>query len=204
MIDDEEVIRDSIRLILKPPASTNHYLDVFAADLFGDDGDLEGLPPAQRQRSHILEFTVEEASSGKAGVEMVQAAVAAGRPYAAVFVDMRMPGWDGIETVQHLREFDCQAEVIFVTAFSDHSSEDIVERAGPNVGYHLKPFAPDEIKQIATKAVYDWNKLRRLEGLIDLIGELKVNATELDDFSTTSSIRSPIGSVPNPRCWRGV
>jgi signal transduction histidine kinase len=37
-----------------------------------------------------------------------------------------------------------------------------------------------KIKQIATKAVYDWNKLRRLERLVDQIGTLKVNATELD------------------------
>jgi signal transduction histidine kinase len=123
---------------------------------------------------------VDEAATGKAGYEMVRIANAAGRPYAAIFVDMRMPGWDGIETVQHIREIDRQAEVVFVTAYSDSSIEEVVERAGPNVGYHLKPFAPEEIKQIATKAVYDWNKLRRLERLIDLIGTLKVNATELD------------------------
>ena len=111
---------------------------------------------------------------------MVRAALTEGRPYAAIFVDMRMPGWDGVETVQHLREIDREAEVVFVTAFSDSSIEEIVERAGPNVGYHLKPFAPEEIKQIATKAVYDWNKLRRLERLIHMIGTLKVNSTELD------------------------
>jgi signal transduction histidine kinase len=65
--------------------------------------------------------------------------------------------------------------------YFDYSSiEDVVERAGPNVGYHLKPFASDEIKQIATKAVYDWNKLRRLEQLIELIGTLKTNGTGLD------------------------
>jgi len=91
-----------------------------------------------------------------------------------------MPGWDGLETVHHIRQIDRQAEVVFVTAYSDNTIEQVVQRAGPNVGYHLKPFAPEEIKQIATKAVYDWNKLRRLEKLIDLIGTLKVNTKELD------------------------
>jgi two-component system, NtrC family, sensor kinase len=174
VIDDEEVVRDSIRLILASRPVDNQELETFAADLFDD------LPAAPRPASQLLDFTVDEASSGKAGLELVRIALAASRPYAAVFVDMRMPGWDGLETVQHIRQIDRQAEVVFITAYSDSTIEEIVERAGPNVGYHLKPFAPDEIKQIATKAVYDWNKLRRLERLIDLIGTLKVNATELD------------------------
>jgi len=174
VIDDEEVVRDSFRLILTARPASNQELDTLAALLFDD------LPQVPRPPSQLLEFIVDEASSGVAGVEMVRSAILDGRPYAAVFVDMRMPGWDGIETVQHLRQIDRLAEVIFVTAYSDSSIEDIVERAGPNVGYHLKPFAPEEIKQIATKAVYDWNKLRRLEQLIDLIGTLKTNATELD------------------------
>lgn len=176
VIDDEEVVRDSIRLILASRPVDNKELDAFAAALFDD------LPAAPRPSSRLVEFTVDEAASGKAGLEMVCAALSARRPYAAVFVDMRMPGWDGLETVQHIREIDRQAEIVFITAYSDSTIEEIVDRAGPNVGYHLKPFAPDEIKQIATKAIYDWNKLRRLEKLIDLIGTLKVNATELNDL----------------------
>jgi signal transduction histidine kinase/DNA-binding NarL/FixJ family response regulator len=174
VIDDEEVVRDSIRLILASRPVDNKELDAFAADLFDD------LPAAPRPHSTLVEFTVDEAATGRAGLELVRAALAARRPYAAIFVDMRMPGWDGLETVQHIREIDRQAEIVFITAYSDSTIEEIVERAGPNVGYHLKPFAPDEIKQIATKAIYDWNKLRRLEKLIEMIGTLKVNATELD------------------------
>jgi signal transduction histidine kinase len=174
VIDDEEVVRDSIRLILTPKPVNHHGLETFAADLFDEPA------PIPQAMYGLLTFAVDEASTGKDGLEMVRTAVAAGSPYAAIFVDMRMPGWDGIETVQQIRRIDRQAEVIFVTAYSDCSIEEIVERAGPNVGYHLKPFAPEEIKQIATKAVYDWNKLRRLERLVDLIGTLKVNATELN------------------------
>jgi two-component system NtrC family sensor kinase len=174
VIDDEEVVRDSIRLILASRAPNNSELESFEADLFED------LPRHPPPASHLLAFTVDEAATGKAGFEMVRIALAANRPYAAIFVDMRMPGWDGIQTVQHIRQIDQQAEIIFVTAYSDNTIEEVVERAGPNVGFHLKPFAPEEIKQIATKAVYDWNKLRRLEQLIDLVGTLKVNATELD------------------------
>jgi two-component system NtrC family sensor kinase len=174
IVDDEEVVRDSIRLILSFKPVDNKELEAFAADLFDE------AAPVPQPASKLLQFTVDEAATGRAGLELVRQAVVAGRPYAAVFVDMRMPGWDGVETVQNIRQVDPHAEIVFITAYSDHSVDEVVERAGPNVGYHLKPFAPEEIKQIATKAVYDWNKLRRLERLIDLIGKLKINATELD------------------------
>ena len=36
-----------------------------------------------------------------------------------------------------------------------------------------KPFAPEEIRQIAIKGVHDWHKVRGLEALIDVIGGLR-------------------------------
>ncbi len=88
------------------------------------------------------------------GLELVKKSVAAGSPYAVIFLDMRMPGWDGMETAEQIRKFDTKAEIIFVTAFSDNSIDDIVAKAGQNVGYHCKPYASEEITQLATKAVY--------------------------------------------------
>ena len=47
-----------------------------------------------------IRFELDSAYQGKDGFEMVQRAVAAGRPYAMAFMDIRMPpGWDGIETM---------------------------------------------------------------------------------------------------------
>lgn len=48
---------------------------------------------------------------------------------------MRMPGWDGLTTIQQIREVDVRSEVIFVTAFSDNNIDDIVSRAGAKVSY---------------------------------------------------------------------
>jgi two-component system NtrC family sensor kinase len=92
---------------------------------------------------------------------------------------MRMPGWDGLETAGYIREFDVKAEIIFVTAFSDRSIEDIVTVAGQNVGYHCKPYASEEIVQMATKAVSDYNKLRNLEKLIDVISSINLDEQQL-------------------------
>ena len=94
-------------------------------------------------------------------------AVEQGRPYAVIFLDMRMPGMNGLETAIEIRKHDVKAEIVFITAYSDCTIEEIVEQAGQNVGYHCKPYASEEIIQIATKAVTDYNKLRNLEKLIE-------------------------------------
>ncbi len=161
VIDDEIEVRDSISLILAPSSLRDNQIQHFASDLFDD------APASFTTAYERVEFTVDQAANGAAGVELVRAAASANRPYAAAFVDIRMPGWDGLETVQHIRRFDLSVEVIFLTAYCDHTIEEIIRQAGPQVGYHLKPFAPDEIKQIATRAVYNWSKLKRMERLID-------------------------------------
>ncbi|MFD2145840.1 hypothetical protein [Mucilaginibacter antarcticus] len=95
---------------------------------------------------------------------------------------MRMPGWNGLETAMEIRKYDEKAEIIFITAFSDRSIGEIIEQAGQNVGYHCKPYAPEEIIQLATKAVTDYNKLRNLEKLIESISSIGLNKQQLDSL----------------------
>ena len=54
-----------------------------------------------------------------------------------------------------------------------------MEQAGQNVGYHCKPYASEEIIQIATKAVTDYNKLRNLEKLIESVASIGLNHLQL-------------------------
>ncbi|MDD5598822.1 MAG: hybrid sensor histidine kinase/response regulator [Victivallaceae bacterium] len=172
VIDDEENVRDCFRKILQPlDVGRELYsrLDEASAVLFDSPRTMSN---SLKRSSATFDFEMEEASNGKQGYEMIKKAVEANRPYAAVFVDMRMPGWDGLETVEHLRKIDKRCEVIFVTAYSDYSIKEIVTAVGTNVSYHCKPFSVEEIEQIATKAVYEWNKTRNLEDLIKTISNL--------------------------------
>ena len=181
VIDDDETIRDSFREILVPKRSSTHEeqaLRAAGANLF----DEEDAGPAPKRSSATFEFEFDEAANGKIGFDKVEKSLADQRPYAAIFVDMRMPGWDGLETVQHLRKIDKRAEIIFVTAYSDHSIEEIVKRVGSNVSYHCKPFAIEEIEQIATKAVYEWNKTRNLEELIHNISTLRARTWQMESL----------------------
>ena len=180
IVDDEEIVRDSIRESLRPTAPPDAVLAAAAAALFDDEPSSPAPAKAPAVNvAAVVGFQIDEAATGQEGLAKVQAAVAAGSPYAVIFLDMRMPGWDGLRTVQHMREVDTRAEVIFVTAYSDHSVEELVEKAGANVGYHCKPFAPEELRQLATKGVHDWHKVRGLELLIDVIGRLRAGEQEM-------------------------
>jgi two-component system, NtrC family, sensor kinase len=177
VIDDEEMVRDNIEEILLPRKSSaqSESVSQAASILF----DMPSQPVLTPRVSNIPDFTVHKASNGMEGVEMVKKSVLEGRPYAVIFLDMRMPGWDGMETAVEIRKYDNKAEIIFVTAFSDRSIDDIIAKAGQNVGYHCKPYASEEITQLATKAVSDYNKLRNLEKLIGAISSISLDENQL-------------------------
>jgi signal transduction histidine kinase len=179
VIDDEEMVRDNIEDILIPrsPSEDQDNIDNAFDILFGSS-----KPLLLTRTKCIPAFTVDKASNGMEGVRKVQNAIKNGSPYAVIFLDMRMPGWSGLETAVEIRKYDTKAEIIFITAYSDRSIEEIVEQAGQNVGYHCKPYAPEEITQLATKAVTDYNKLRNLEKLIESISSIGLNKHQLNSL----------------------
>jgi two-component system, NtrC family, sensor kinase len=180
VIDDEEMVRDNIEEILMPRKISPHAesVDKAASILF----DMPAETVHTSRAGNIPVFTVDKAANGMEGLEMVKKSVAAGFPYAVIFLDMRMPGWDGMETAMQIRKYDNKAEIIFVTAFSDRSIDDIIAKAGQNVGYHCKPYASEEITQLATKAVTDYNKLRNLEKLIEAISSISLDEYQLNSL----------------------
>lgn len=172
VIDDEESVRDSFQTSLRTERNGESAMEAAASALFGD----VPLPP----RRAYLAFEVQTATNGRDGAALVAASVKNGLPYAVIFCDMRMPGWDGVETVEAIRALDQRAEVVFITAYSDHSLETIVERAGANVGYFIKPFLTDEVKQLSTKLVLEWNKARELEELMVIITSLRGETKDME------------------------
>jgi len=176
IIDDEEMVRDNIEDILVPREQSEEQDSInMAADILF----AEPKPQLLLRKTNIPVFTVDKASNGMEGVRKVKEAIDLGRPYAVIFLDMRMPGWNGLETAIEIRKYDVKAEIIFITEYSDRSIDEIVEQAGQNVGYHCKPYAPEEITQLATKAVTDYNKLRNLEKLIESISSIGLNKHQL-------------------------
>jgi diguanylate cyclase (GGDEF)-like protein len=154
VIDDQPTIHDDYRKILcsANPAAT--ALNQAAVELFGDDGsnavDWRG-------------FELESAYQGVEGVELVKRSVQEGRPYALAFVDVRMPpGWDGIQTVRRIWEIDPEILVVFCSAYSDYSWEEMVAQLGCNDRFLIlkKPFDTIEVRQCAMALSERWSVAR--------------------------------------------
>jgi DNA-binding LytR/AlgR family response regulator len=62
--------------------------------------------------------------------------------FTAVFLDIRMPGLDGLELARVLSRFARPPEIVFVTAFEQHAVEAFELEA---VDYLLKPVRPERL-----------------------------------------------------------
>jgi CheY-like chemotaxis protein len=159
VIDDNTSIHENFRKILQAKAGEEGF-DQARAALFGD-----------QPRSRELErFELDCVDQGQAALTLVQLARNEGRPYAVAFVDMRMPpGWDGLETIEHLWEADAELQVVICTAHSDHPWDEINERVGRTdklVILH-KPFNGIEVLQLATALCRKWDLAHEVAGQLD-------------------------------------
>ncbi len=172
VIDDNASIHDDFRKILSPPSDSDALGQARAA-LFGE---APTLPP---QTPYELDF----ASQGREGFGLVQTELQRGNPYAVVFVDMRMPpGWDGLETIEHLWYVDPDLQVVICTAYSDHPWEDVSRRIGDTdrLLVLMKPFNSVEVIQLASSLTKKWNLARAVKMQIeDLSSSVSRRTAEL-------------------------
>lgn len=128
VVDDEPAVLDAYRRVLDPPTAgtSTAALDELRTRLFLSGGNAALLSRAPiRARS----FEVTYCGGAEAAVAEVRAASASHRPYAIVFLDMRMPpGPDGLWAAERIREIDPQVDIVVCTAYSDVDPEDIARR----------------------------------------------------------------------------
>ncbi|HMF85848.1 MAG TPA: diguanylate cyclase [Nitrospiraceae bacterium] len=172
VIDDNLAIHEDFRKILQGKAGEESFHEARAA-LFGD-------PPLLRGPER---FELDCADQGQAGLTLVQQARNEGRPYAVAFVDMRMPpGWDGLETIEHLWKADAGLQVVICTAYSDQPWDEIKERVGQNDRLLIlqKPFNGIEVSQLATALCRKWDLAHEVAGQLDeLSRQVSERTTEL-------------------------
>ena len=149
VIDDNPAIHDDFAKILAREA-VDTGMSQIEKILFGDSGP-EPTPPS---------FELQFAQQGAQGVAMARQALAEGRPFALAFIDMRMPpGWDGLETIEHLWKADPDVQVVICSAHSDYDWADFFERLGHSDKLLVlkKPFEPIEVLQCASALTRKWH-----------------------------------------------
>ncbi len=85
---------------------------------------------------------VDTALSGKEAIERVQANIP-----DLVFLDIRMPGMDGIAALKKMKEIDPELKVVMMTAIQD---EEVIEQAMAlgAIDYILKPVSLDYLDDV--------------------------------------------------------
>jgi diguanylate cyclase (GGDEF)-like protein len=187
VIDDNDAIHTDFRKTLQRESPTGR-LAAAASMLFGDAPKDAGGSPS---------FEIESAMQGELGFEMVKRSVAENRRYAMAFVDMRMPpGWDGVETIQHLWEADPDLQVVICTAYTDYSWEQIIAKLGATDRLLIlkKPFDPIEVCQLATALTEKW-KLKRQAAL--KLGELETMVHDRTLELRRAALTDKLTGLPN-------
>jgi PAS domain S-box-containing protein len=157
IIDDNPSIHEDIRKILDGRGEIHDELAQTKALLFAQES----------VSSDQTEFEIDSAFQGQEGLQKVQEAEEAGRPFALAFVDVRMPpGWDGVETINRIWQMYPQLQVVICTAYSDYSWEEMIRRIGKSDSLVIlkKPFDNIEVMQLAHALTEKWHLSNEVKG----------------------------------------
>ena len=176
VIDDYQAIHSDFKKILGDGESTTTALEKDETLLF--ETSTAPVEP--------VSFSVDSAYQGQEGLERVREAVAADRPYSLAFIDVRMPpGWDGIETIEHIWRENANLEVVLCTAYSDYSWHETIERLGDTDRLLIlkKPFDAVEVRQLAWALTAKWQVRNSLQNRTQrLVHERNLFRTLIDNL----------------------
>lgn len=164
VVDDNSSIHDDFRKILQFETESE-ALALARSALFGESIPLPSHEP----------FEVNCVHQGQAALAVMKTALGENRPYAVAFVDMRMPpGWDGLETIEHLWEVDSRLQVVICTAYSDQPWSEIRERIGRTDKLLIlqKPFNGIEALQLAAALCQKWDLASKAVGQLHELSRL--------------------------------
>ncbi len=179
--DDNEQIHKDFKLILNP--STDLIVD---EEQQLDDllGEVLNKSISSAAKENQFQFELDFAFQGDEAEKMVSQAYYEQKPYAVVFMDVRMPpGRNGIDTIQSIWKKHPQTEMVICTAYSDYSWEDISDVLG--ISHRLlllkKPFDNMEVKKLALSLSMKSNYYKKYQQHIsELESAVKSRTKELE------------------------
>jgi len=91
-------------------------------------------------------YNVETAESGEKGIEKARE-----NNFDLIFLDLRMPGLDGVQTLRELWKLGQTVPIYITTAFYDDFIDQLQSAADDAISFYLlkKPVDGDEIRSIA-------------------------------------------------------
>jgi CheY-like chemotaxis protein len=142
-----------------------------------------------------FDCTVRVAEDGLQGIELAKAA----RP-DLIFLDLKMPGIDGVETMRRLLAFDKSLKIYIVTAFSLEYLTDLTAAQAEGMVFELasKPLASKQIRQIVS-AMNSIQVINKSDNKIALTLYVMTMTPESQQFITKMKEELAAGYLPG--CW---
>jgi len=101
-------------------------------------------------------FTVTTTTTGAEALELLAGrGDPAGRPYAAAFVDAKLPDLDGLELAALIRQRSPHTAIVLISGYFYQEDRAINEglQKGLFIGFIAKPFDLEEVRLMARQAV---------------------------------------------------
>jgi len=129
-------------------------------------------------------YKVTTAESAEAALAILQV----GCCYDCAFLDLKMPGMNGIELLMHLKDHYPDMPVIILTAHASLDSSIQALRFGAK-DYLIKPISPEEVLQKVDQVLDDKDHPRKrrevvskIQDLLEQLGEIKQKTQTSDDM----------------------
>ncbi len=103
-------------------------------------------------------YQIDTAASGEEGIEKIKE----GPAPDLIFMDIRMGGISGIETLQHMRSANSNLQVILMTAFGTAQTAIEAMKFGA-YDYIMKPFDPEKVIELARSAILATQDLKSVD-----------------------------------------
>lgn len=93
-------------------------------------------------------YQVDTASSGKKGIAMVEQT-----KYNLIYLDLKMPEMNGVETLRLLRKIDKNVPIFIITAFHEEFTGQLKEAANDGLDFDLlrKPLTVKQLISVTEK-----------------------------------------------------
>ena len=97
-------------------------------------------------------YRVETAESGEIGLEKEKEV-----GFDLIFLDLKMPGLDGVQTLREIRKIDAEVPVYIVTAFHVEYFEQLKAASIDGLNFEIlqKPVGRDQIIQVTAGALQE-------------------------------------------------
>lgn len=90
-------------------------------------------------------FKVDTADSGEKGLEMLKT-----NKYDLIYLDLKMPGMNGVETLRKIREIEKETLVYIITSYHTEFLTELKEASAEGYSFELlqKPISSDQIRLV--------------------------------------------------------